>query len=123
MFAAPTNELEEVESELGEMTVGQSRSRSPISSFSMGILGFSFGMRYLVSTELLPLRQFCFSFDASGLVVIRFTPNYISQRLEELLNDKHVKPQEFARLYGDDRLQMTIKWFRRAEDDLSGKRA
>jgi len=54
---------------------------------------------------------------------IRLTPNYISQRLEELLNDKHVKTQEFARLYGDDRLHMTIKWFRRASDDLSGKRA
>ncbi|MEM8679256.1 MAG: hypothetical protein AAGF97_07895 [Planctomycetota bacterium] len=53
---------------------------------------------------------------------IRLTPSYISERLEELSDGQHAKTKEFARLYGSDRLRRTIAWFRRAADELSGKR-
>ena len=52
---------------------------------------------------------------------IRLTPSYINERLSEMQDDKHVQTREFAKLYGNDHLQRTIAWFRRAADELSGK--
>lgn len=50
---------------------------------------------------------------------IRLTQSYISKRLSEMEDDKHVKTREFSRLYGSDHLQRTIAWFRQAAGDLS----
>jgi len=52
---------------------------------------------------------------------VRLTPSYISQRLSELQNKEHPKTTEFSRLYGPDHLRLTISWFRRAENELSGE--
>lgn len=49
---------------------------------------------------------------------IQLTPTYISERLTELQDDKHVRTKEFAKRYGADQLQRTITWFRRAADQL-----
>ena len=53
---------------------------------------------------------------------IRLTPTFIRERLAQLQDDKHAKTREFARLYGDDHLQRTIAWFRRAADEMAKDR-
>jgi hypothetical protein len=51
---------------------------------------------------------------------ISLTPTYINKRLTELQDGKHSGTREFARLYGDDHLEITIAWFRQAASELSG---
>ena len=53
---------------------------------------------------------------------IRLTPTYIRERLAELLDAKHAKTREFARLYGAEHLERTITWFRRAADEMTEDR-
>ncbi|MEM9351830.1 MAG: hypothetical protein AAGA92_02365 [Planctomycetota bacterium] len=54
-----------------------------------------------------------------GIGKIRLTPSYLSKRLSELQDEKNANTREFSRLYGNDRLQRTIEWFRRAADELT----
>ena len=49
---------------------------------------------------------------------IKLTPTYVSNRLEELRDRKHVKTKEFERIYGADHLKRTIAWFERAANEL-----
>ncbi|MEM7315912.1 MAG: hypothetical protein AAF497_22480 [Planctomycetota bacterium] len=49
---------------------------------------------------------------------IKLTSSYISQRLTEMQNEKHANTIEFAKLYGNERLQQTIKWFQRAASEV-----
>lgn len=51
---------------------------------------------------------------------ITLSPAYIGQRLAELEDGQHAKTKEYARLYGEDHLQRTQAWFRRAADELTG---
>lgn len=50
---------------------------------------------------------------------IKLTRSYAEQRLQELQNDTHPKTKEFARLYGNDQLERTVSWFRRAANEMS----
>ena len=53
---------------------------------------------------------------------IPLTPAYVHERLVELQDDRHARTREFARLYGADHLERTIVWFRRAANEMTGKR-
>ena len=53
---------------------------------------------------------------------IPLTSGYIGKRLSELQDDNHVLTKEFVRFYGSDQLQWTTTWFRRASDELVGRR-
>ncbi|QDU04403.1 hypothetical protein V6x_41310 [Gimesia chilikensis] len=56
-----------------------------------------------------------------GRCHIRLTPTYIRDRLTELQDGTHVKTRDFASLYGDEQLQRTIAWFKRAANELTGE--
>ena len=50
---------------------------------------------------------------------IKLTPKYLSERLAVLEDNKNAESIKFAKLYGQEHLQRTVSWFRRAAEDLS----
>lgn len=50
---------------------------------------------------------------------ISLTRAFIDKRLTELQDSKNANTEEFANLYGDDRLHATIGWFQQAASELS----
>lgn len=51
---------------------------------------------------------------------IELTPDYIGKRLSIMEDSQNAETKKFAKLYGDDHLQRTVGWFRRAQAELSG---
>ena len=50
---------------------------------------------------------------------IELTPAFVGQRLAIMEDDQHAETKKFVKLYGLDRLQRTVDWFRRADSELS----
>lgn len=48
----------------------------------------------------------------------RLTNSYLDQRLSILENKNHEECRRFASIYGEEHLQRTVDWFRRAKCDL-----
>ena len=49
---------------------------------------------------------------------IPLTPAYIRERLTIMEDEQHAETKKFAKLYGKERLQRTVEWFRRAQSEL-----
>ena len=48
---------------------------------------------------------------------VELTAAYISKRLAILEDDQHIENKNFSKLYGDEHLQRTVEWFRRAANE------
>jgi len=47
---------------------------------------------------------------------LELTPDYISERLSSLANDKDYYTQKFVKLYGKPHLTKVIEWFKQAQN-------
>ena len=50
---------------------------------------------------------------------VELTPAYLSERLAVLEDHDHIECKKFAKLYGQEQLQRTVSWFRRAAGNPS----
>ena len=48
---------------------------------------------------------------------VELTAAYISKRLAILEDDQHIENKKFTNRYGDEHLQRTVAWFRRAANE------
>ena len=50
---------------------------------------------------------------------VKLTPTYIEERLATLQDTQRAETKTFAKLYGEEHLQRTVDWFRRAASELT----